>query len=308
MKHVLVLGDTILDRYVKGDVDRISPEAPIPVLQEREKENALGGACNVAVNIKNLAPEGCGVDYFGFTSLEIFEMLQNEGINPLSVSCPKEKILTKTRYVSDNYQLLRVDKNLKYNNALCLVKDKLIKGYNLSKYDMIVISDYDKGTFSEAVAEYIFDNYGGPILVDLKKFRNWLGDFDLKNVVVKCNEKEYQENRVDTLNFYSLRGIVVTMGKNGYRILKPSPLGSRQVEARPIFKLGRPPVDPVGAGDTFLSGMAAVFLESGEFDLKRMAQNGNKAAAIRVSKYGKLVVTRREMENARRIEDTNSPL
>lgn len=294
--NVLVIGDTILDRYVKGDVLRISPEAPVPVLQSKEKSKILGGACNVAVNIKNLAPEGCEVSYFGFVSSEIVQMLQQNEIASIGVAVSEEDLLTKTRYVCENYQLLRVDRNLKYAEHLVLVKDKLIRGHNLNRYDLIVISDYDKGTFTQELAEYIFENFDGPILIDLKRFRNWMNSINLKNSVIKCNEKEYEENRIHVLDYSPMRNMVITLGKKGYKILETGLQGPKVVEERGIFKLGLPAIDPVGAGDTFLAGMASNFLETGEFDIKKMAENGNKASAIRVSKFGKLVVTKREME------------
>ena len=116
--NVLVIGDTILDRYVEGRVDRISPEAPVPVLLRKDHWEVLGGACNVAANIGSLTGYAGEVDFFGFGSMDVVRMLAEQRVNFCGVAVTKEVLLTKTRYISDNHKLLREDKNEEYEETL----------------------------------------------------------------------------------------------------------------------------------------------------------------------------------------------
>lgn len=297
---VLVLGDTILDRYFYGDVKRISPEAPVPVLQYDYGKEVLGGACNVAANIRSLTKERCQIDYFGFGSQLIVDKLNEYGINFKGISAPKEKILQKIRYTSGDYQLLRMDKGLKYPRELILVGEKIIKGLDLESYDLIVISDYDKGTFTEDLAEYIFENFSKTILIDLKKYRSWIINLNLSNVIIKSNKKEWEDNNVYLLLQSNIRSAVKTLGAHGYSVLYPhsDPDKSKKDVVAGPERLPEGVVNVIGAGDTFLAGMAASYLDGRVSEIE-MTNYANKAAAIKVRKSRDNVVSYKEIENAK---------
>lgn len=292
---VLVVGDTILDRYIKGVVERISPEAPVPVLQFEDSEEILGGACNVAVNIRTLSKnKDCQIDYFGFGCQIIIDKLAERGINFKGIAAPKDKILQKIRYTSSNYHLLRVDRGTIYDKEYSLLVPKVIKSLELDEYDLIVLSDYNKGTLSEELFEYILEKYNKTIIFDLKKYRNWITNLDLSNTIIKCNKKEYEENNISILKYSNVKYLIETLGKDGYKVMKSfSDSGSE--EQKPPAKIHGNVVDVVGAGDTFLAGMAASFID-GNGEIFQMTEYGNKAAAIKVQKFGTTTVSYKEIQ------------
>lgn len=174
--NILLVGDNCIDRYVYGTVSRISPEAPVPVLEFTHKEDKPGMAANVKENLTSL---GADVTFVS----------------------PKEFCL-KTRYIDSksNYQLLRVDEDYK------ITKQPLNFG-DLKKYDAIVISDYNKGFITYDTIDYLRDNFSGPMFMDTKK--KALGDFH--DIFIKINDKEYKE--ATSLPFNN--SLIVTKGANG---------------------------------------------------------------------------------------------
>lgn len=285
MNRILVVGDTILDRFVVGSVSRVNPEAPALILDQESEEDVLGGACNVAANIRTLSTDkSLSIDYFGMGSAQILSMLSEYSIDFFGVACTKDDILTKTRYVSQGKHLIRVDKNKKYDDELCLAASKLIKGLRGVQYDLIVISDYDKGTLSSEIADFLF-SLDVPILFDVKRFRPWLKNVDLSKCILKCNEKEYNEG-INHLLWEKRGPMIVTLGSRGYNISSFAEDDGLDIEHFSVEPLKSPAIDVVGAGDTFLAGMVAGFLWGSEFDAKAMARMGNKAAAIKVQQFG----------------------
>lgn len=295
---LLVIGDTLLDEYLYGKVEKISPEAPVPILQYNFKKEKLGGACNVAANIRTLSKTSPHIDYFGFASQNIVNMLEKFSIKFKGVSVTSNDILQKTRYVSDNHHLLRLDKGRKYKKEEVLVSNKLIKSLEINDYDLIIISDYDKGTFSEDIAEYIFENYKGYIIIDLKKYRTWISDFDLSKTIIKCNEKEFKENKIDMFLYSNVMYIIQTLGSQGFKVMKPH---NSQTKGEwyhvPAKKIDGNVIDVVGAGDVFLAGMVAEFVDTKRFNVANMTNKANKAAAAKVQKFGTNTISAKELEN-----------
>jgi len=161
--------------YVKGDVERLSPEAPVPVLSNITQTEKQGMAANVKANFSAL---GCAVDFI--------------------TNCPEQ--ITKTRYIDrrSNTQLLRVD------------KDANLDGYQLDKqglnnYSAVVISDYNKGFVSYKLIEQIREQYNGPVFLDTKK----TDLVKFQDIYVKINELEF--NKRDSIN----NMLVVTLGERG---------------------------------------------------------------------------------------------
>jgi D-beta-D-heptose 7-phosphate kinase/D-beta-D-heptose 1-phosphate adenosyltransferase len=172
---ILLIGDSCLDEYVYGTVDRLSPESPVPVLKQTRRETKPGMAANVKENLEKL---GCEVDFI---------------TNPESV--------IKTRYVDEKsgYHLLRVDQE-----NIIIPWTGLIP-YDVEIYDAIVISDYGKGFLDYRQINHIRNIFTGPIFLDTKKTD--LSTF--QGIFVKINELEY--SRSTSLN----NDLIVTLGNRG---------------------------------------------------------------------------------------------
>lgn len=173
--NVLLIGDSCVDEYVYGTVDRLSPESPVPVLKQIRKETKPGMAANVRDNLEAL---GCEVDFI--TNLET---------------------IVKTRYIDERsgYQLLRVDQ-----------EDNIVSWsgrmpFDIEDYDAVVISDYGKGFVTYEHIENLRKTFTGPIFLDTKK--NDLARFH--GIFVKINESEY--NRRVSIN----HSLIVTLGARG---------------------------------------------------------------------------------------------
>ena len=288
MKKVLVFGDTILDQIIEGSVERISPEAPIPVMDFRSSLLSLGGAANVAANIKSLLKEGVAqVHYHGWVSPVISSLLTDKEIPVKEVNCDDGEMLLKTRYVSNKHQILRVDTNKQYN------RDLKTDWSFLKDYDLIVLSDYSKGTIVSEIKE-IISKSSCKILIDFKNdklfpyLRN-LSNKDYERIFLKSNEKESQilQENEDML----FMAIITTRGGEGYVV--------QNTEYPQKYK--QSVSDVVGAGDTFLAGMAVNYLETGVWNEYSMAAFGNLCAVEKVRHFGTVAVKRSDVEKLNEI-------
>jgi rfaE bifunctional protein kinase chain/domain len=195
--NVLIIGDVMIDSYLWGKVERISPEAPVPILQVEKREIRPGGAANVALNIKSLGatPLLCGLvgnDADGSNFIKILQdnELPTEGI----VSSPDRVTTIKHRIISSAHHMLRVDQEddrVTNTSELNLLKARIDS--LLDKAHVIIFEDYDKGVLSEELIAYVTDKAnakGIPTVVDPKK-RNFL---HYKNCsLFKPNRKELKE-------------------------------------------------------------------------------------------------------------------
>ena len=285
-QKVLVVGDTILDIYCHGEVNRISPEAPVPVFDFIKEEHILGGATNVAANIRTLSGDPrVKIDYFGFHSLDIQTLLGAHDINCIGVPVSKEDVLVKKRFVADQQQLLRVDNYKKYaREEIQAVNELTFKQLDLTQYDIIVVSDYDKNTLDIEQFDLLAETPNIPKIIDLKRVRSEMMSFRIPtSCILKCNLKEFDSNP-----HISLLGarVIVTTGEQGYWFPETN-------ERFPRAKSNGEVVDVVGAGDVFLAGMAVNFLESGTLDPYASAAFGNLCAGEKVKHFGTVAVKRK---------------
>jgi len=275
--RILVIGDAMIDSYLWGDVDRISPEAPVPVVSKTRRESRLGGAANVAINIKALGAEPVLASVIGndsnaqlFKSLLMDRHLTKNGIFESNT----RSTTIKTRILSQNQQLLRIDEEISdeldksTENAFL---NHLLYIINSEKLDAIVFEDYDKGVITPTIISSIIhkaEEAGIPTLVDPKK-RNYL---NYKNVsLFKPNFKELKEGmNIDHITkqdyekiFSALRvmheeqqieWIMVTLSEMGVLISNSKEYHHIPAKIRDIS-------DVSGAGDTIISiatvGLAA---------------------------------------------------
>ncbi len=198
-QKVLIIGDVMIDAYLMGKVDRISPEAPVPVVVINQRESRLGGAANCALNIQALGAEPILCSVIGDDSKgnEFIELLLDNKISEVGILRSKERITTtKYRIIGNNAQMLRVDEEINEslnesdNQAFINLVEKIIAN---NKIGSVIFQDYDKGVITPLLIEKlipIFNELNIPIAVDPKK-RN----FHLyKNVsLFKPNLKELKE-------------------------------------------------------------------------------------------------------------------
>ncbi|KKL14446.1 hypothetical protein LCGC14_2515580 [marine sediment metagenome] len=151
---VLVVGDIMLDRYIEGNITRISPEAPIPILNKQNERYMLGGAGNVVANLRsfNVSVSLVGIVGDDDSSTEITTMLKNINVNSNLVSVRNSHSTTKTRFTSKQHQVFRFDVDLKLSRDKQIIEKvrAIIDGYNV-----ILLSDYGKGVISDTTASQI---------------------------------------------------------------------------------------------------------------------------------------------------------
>jgi len=198
-KTVLVIGDVMVDSYLWGRVDRISPEAPVPVVAVKRRSNSLGGAANVALNLKALGarPVLCSVIGEDIKGREFLEMLRSEDLSAEGVIQSKDRITTtKFRVFGNSNQMLRVDEEITDDLSPDDEADFRKTVLNLidnKKIDVVVFQDYDKGLLTKHIINVVTEkcnSAGVPVAVDpkLRNFREY------KNVALfKPNLKELRE-------------------------------------------------------------------------------------------------------------------
>ena len=318
-EKILCIGDLILDHYVHGDIDRISPEAPIPILKANDKNyNILGGCGNVARNICS-ANNKChlisivGKDDDGLRLKEIIRRIKNLTSN--LIVDPVRCTTKKTRYVCENQQILRVDKEMEnpISTAIELKIIKLLKK-KINNSNVIVLSDYNKGVLTNNLIKRIikiakdykkilivdpkkkdFSVYAGatfitPNLKELKAATNTLGISTKSNensLVLKLSKK--------IINKFDFKAVITTRSSNGISVV--TDVGSffhLPSEAKEVF-------DVSGAGDTVLAYLSSS-ISKGE-SLESSIKISNVAAGLAVAKFGTSVVSIDEIENTKQIKN-----
>ncbi len=279
--NVLIIGDVMVDSYLWGNVDRISPEAPVPVVSITKRENRLGGAANVALNIKSMGanPILCSVVGDDTKGDEFVALLDDQQMDSSGILKIRNRITTtKFRVIGNNIQLLRVDEEVDID----LDKDdkerlfgKFLEIIEKQNIDVIIFQDYDKGVIDEELILKIVNRANElsiPIAVDPKR-RNFLS---YKNVTLfKPNLKELSEglkteinrknseelkNAVSKLKLKINAGIVmITLSEDGI-FVEFNDNGEKQIRLFPSHV--RAISDVSGAGDTVIS-VASLCLAAG---------------------------------------------
>ncbi len=195
----LIIGDVMIDSYLWGDVSRISPEAPVPIVSVEKRENRLGGAANVAKNIKSLGatPILCSVIGQDDKSSLFFDLMDREGLDKAGiVKSPHRLTTTKFRIIGNNHQMLRVDEEslISLQNEEMTSLMKFIKNIlKNKKVDVVIFEDYDKGAISHELILSVINlanNNNIPVVVDPKK-NNFL--YYRNATLFKPNLKELEE-------------------------------------------------------------------------------------------------------------------
>ena len=299
--HVLVVGDVMLDRYWSGPADRVSPEAPVPVLNVTDIEAYPGGAANVALNIVSLGGQCTLVGFVGADEAgeTLTTILTSAGVNCDFITVDDYNTTVKLRLVSQQQQLMRAD--FEAPPPVVGTSERLAQLLNtvekhLGTADAVVFEDYDKGVLEEPPALiHAARKAGVPSLVDpkYKPLRDYAGA-----TVIKPNDKEFrhavdgEDSHAAAMKLCSdldIQGLVVTRGELGLDVCDAD--GVRHVPARPVDVY-----DVSGAGDTTAATLALGMAQG--LPLLDAARIANVAASIAVSKSGVTAVTAPELGQA----------
>lgn len=309
--NVLCVGDLMLDRFVEGKVERISPEAPIPVLSVQRERPALGGAANVARNLSALGAKCTLVGAVGDdpAAEELAGMLADlPGVTDASVTAPDRPTAVKTRYIAGRAQLLRTDRERTGpfpDETAAALRNAALEA--LPGVGTLILSDYGKGVLSDALITALIDAAraaGVPVIVDPKgrDFSRYRGaDLVTPNraeltlasgmsaegdaaVIAACR------HLTDTCG---LGGVLATRSEEGMTLYRHPADGTESAihlpaRAREVF-------DVAGAGDTVVAALAAG-LAAG-LDARDAAALANRAAGIVVAKAGTAVAYPGEILN-----------
>ena len=314
--NVLIIGDVMIDNYLWGKVDRISPEAPVPIVSVQKKESRLGGAANVAINVQALGanPILCAVIGGDANGRAFLDLLQQMNMSSEGLFQSNDRPTTvKTRVIGNNHQMLRVDEE-KEEDINTSEKKQLINRVtaiiNRKKIDVIIFEDYDKGLINKSLIDQVIKlarQKNIPVAADPKKRNfNLYRHIDL----FKPNLKELRDgmkidlekNNIDELKSavkklsaeHDIKNTLVTLSDLGVLISNDSVEKIIPAHFRNI-------TDVSGAGDTVIS-VAALCLASGA-DAVTMASLANLAGGLVCEKVGVVPVEKKTfLEEAKRLK------
>ena len=314
-KRILIVGDAIIDTYLWGEIHRMSPEAPVPVVDVAVNQNdsRLGGAANVALNLKELGAESILCTVIGNDNRGIIfeQLMQEQGLSLEGMLISNgRKTTTKTRVIADNKHQLRIDEEdtypIKVENQFYNLIEKLT--HNI---DAIILQDYNKGVLTETIIEKIIslaNSKNIPTVVDPKK-QNFLSykqctlfKTNLKEINEGLNTNpdinnfsEIEETTSKLRNIISAKAILLTLSNKGIFLNTKS--GSKIKESTTSNV-----IDVSGAGDTVVS-VAAMCLAC-NIDFEELAILSNIAGGIVCEKVGVVPITNKELlDRAKKLLD-----
>jgi D-glycero-beta-D-manno-heptose-7-phosphate kinase len=263
-KKVLIIGDSMIDAYLWGEVNRTSPEAPVPIVEVKKHENRLGGAANVALNLKALGanPILCSVIGTGERGVLFVKLMKESNLSTEGIlSTNKRKTTIKTRVIAENKHQLRIDEE--ETSPIEQAEEFLKLTISLiNDIDVIILQDYNKGVLTSEIIEKVIgsaNKKGIPTIVDPKKlnFNSYKNctifkpnlaeiktgmkvDFDANNIA------EIEKATSELRKKLSAKGVLLTLSEKGICINS-----EKEFKYTPAFK--RNIIDVSGAGDTVIS-------------------------------------------------------
>jgi D-beta-D-heptose 7-phosphate kinase/D-beta-D-heptose 1-phosphate adenosyltransferase len=307
-QSVLVVGDIMIDKFVWGKVKRISPEAPVPIVEVTKETQVLGGAANVANSITDLGAKAYMVSIIGndVNGKALIDLFKEKEINSdYLVYDEKRPTIVKTRIIAVSQQLVRVDKESKgkFNH---FIENKLIDNIELliPKVNAVLISDYGKGVICPKVLRKtitLAEKYKIPVTVDpkvehFKKYKKIttmtpnekeaIEGMNAKNIETDSDVANLGKKILKTLN---AKCIVITRSEKGMILIEPNnKITNIPTRAKEVY-------DVTGAGDTVISTMTLAI--AAKADLLTAAEVANFAAGIVVAKLGTATTTPEELKN-----------
>ena len=285
--HILTIGDAMLDRYWHGDTHRVSAEAPIPVIEVSSIEDRPGGAANVALNVATLGAASSLIAATGQDEMSniLESKLSSSGIDCRFIRVEGMSTITKVRLVSRSQQMIRAD----FEALFDIDADQVVTGMDsIPEYDSVILSDYDKGLFSDpsSIIESARKK-SKPVLVDpkFKPFSAYQGatvikpnTLELKNAVGDwSSEAEMLEKCRGLMATIGFEAMLVTRASEGMTLIERHGESHFPARTREVY-------DTSGAGDTVIAVLAAS-LASGQ-TLKDSVALSNVAAGIVVGHFG----------------------
>jgi rfaE bifunctional protein kinase chain/domain len=295
---VLVVGDGMLDRYWFGAVERISPEAPVPVVRVEREEERLGGAANVALNVKALGARCTLLTVVGEDepAERLRKLLQRDGVETLLGRDPKLHTIVKLRVIGRSQQLLRLDFENQPDHE---VLEQMFSDYEraLPQHDAVLFSDYGKGGLTHI--QRMIDAARAlkvPVLVDPKgaDYSRYAGATvvtpnraELAQAVGRwSNEDDLRRRASELRERLDLQSLLLTRSEEGMTIFDGEGRLDIPAVAREVF-------DVTGAGDTVIATMAV--LMAARFTPREAAPYANRAGSIAVGKFGTATVSHEEL-------------
>ena len=279
--RILVVGDIMLDKYVMGEVERISPEAPVPIVHVHSEYCTLGGCGNVVRNIRELGPQVACLSSVGLdeNGEKIIKLLKDLDVDPLipsesKITITKERVIASDRKI----QMIRIDRevieDVDYGELIDILEDK----NKIYDFDMIVISDYAKGVITSSLMEYINDNEVKYIVDPKPRPRGFYGN----PYLITPNEKEAEEMGGSVgITLSQSEYVLETKGKRGMTLYGDEQYWNIDADEVEVYNVS-------GAGDTVIAVMATA-LSMGWNPLDS-AYIANRCASYVVTKPGTSVV------------------
>jgi len=302
--NIAIFGDVMLDKYIVGDVDRISPEAPIPVVAVKEERYVPGGAANVAANIAALGGKAFlfGITGTGFAAEILISEAKKRDIVTSGIF-KKENVHTiqKIRVIGQSQQLLRLDYESDNYSDVSTNGYFMDILYRIDNLKAIIVSDYAKGTINKELMENIREFSGKkniPVFVDPKPansnfyHHSFLITPNLKEAEGLCNMRLDNNEKIEKCGKFLMEkydsNIVITRGAMGMSVFEKGRVPFHvPTKAKQVF-------DVSGAGDTVIATLCLSVLQG--YSLLEAVDRANHAAGIKVSKFGTAPVTKEELE------------
>ncbi len=303
---VLVVGDVMLDQYLWGEVERISPEAPVPIVRATTRDERPGGAANVAMNLAQL---GACVTLLGFAGGDpeqhrLESLLAEQGIEPRLTATPNAPTTTKLRILSGHQQIMRLDTECRTAHSTSEYSSLL--GHALMALPgaaIVVLSDYAKGALTEEICQAIIREASQrniPVLVDPKQqnFQRYRGATTIcpnfKELAAATSEPAGAVDAVlnagqTLVSSLQLQFMVATLGEKGITVLRPESRLHAPAVVRQVY-------DVSGAGDTVVAVLALAM--ACDVPIETAIELANIAAGVVVGKVGTAPIRREELLGA----------
>ncbi len=297
-RRVLVVGDVMLDRYWFGAVERISPEAPVPVLHVNREEERLGGAANVALNVKTLGGQATLLSMLGQDepAQRLQDLLHQQGIATVLGQDARLQTIVKLRLIGRAQQLLRVDFEQEPDHE---VLAQMLADFEreLPRHDVVLFSDYGKGGLAHIPRMIELARAAGkPVLVDPKgsDYARYSGASmitpnraELMQVVGSWQDEAELERKAQSLRErLGLQALLLTRSEEGMSLFEPDRVSHVKAQVREV-------ADVTGAGDTVIATMA-LMLACG-LPLPEAMGHANRAGGLVVAKFGTATVSHEEL-------------
>jgi len=310
-KKIAILGDLMIDRFIRGKVRRISPEAPVPVIEVSNETSTFGGAGNVANNILSLGAIPCIISVIGddYNGRELLDMFYYRKIKTdYIISHKNQKTIEKTRIIAEHQQVARVDKEIKFKYEKD-IREKILENLKLSIKEgckALILSDYGKGILVPDIIDEsisICRKNKIPVFVDpkIEHFKmykkatsmtpNLMEAFSGMRMIEKSEQEEVIKLGEDIIRELELESLIITQGENGMTVFEKE---HGKIKNTHIPSKAKEVFDVTGAGDTVISCLTLSYISYRS--ILTSAIIANYAAGIVVGKLGTAVTTQEELK------------